>query len=353
MISKSNVCCLVLGLVSAGLATGVARGVEVNRAQLALFGKLPAEWPNPVNAFSEAKVNLGRMLYYEHRLSLSQQISCNSCHQLDKFGVDNRQFSDGHAGALTGRNSPSVYNAAAHIAQFWDGRAKDVEEQAKGPILAAGEMAMPNPEHVLKVLQTIPGYLPLFQAAFPGEQNPITYDNVANAIGAFERKLSTPSRFDQYVAGDDRALSDQEKRGLSTFLSTGCATCHIGPTVGGIMYQKIGLVKPWPALTDEGRSKITGNSGEKSFFKVPSLRNVEKTAPYLHDGSVQSLNLMIALMAEYQLGKTLSTEEVEDIASFLRSLTGKIDHDYIKKPELPESGPKTPAPVLTPVAASH
>lgn len=348
MISKTKFCCLALGLA---MVSGAAWGLEVNRAQLALFGKLPAEWPNPDNPFTEAKVDLGRMLYYENRLSLSQQFSCNSCHLLDRYGVDNKPFSEGHAGALTGRNSPTVYNAAAHIAQFWDGRAATVEEQAKGPILASGEMAMPNPDYVLKVLKSIPGYRPLFETAFPGEADPITYDNVAKAIGVFERKLSTPSRFDQYVGGDDDALTDQEKRGVSAFLAAGCATCHMGPAVGGLMYQKLGLVKPWPALTDEGRSKISGNEMEKYFFKVPSLRNVEKTAPYLHDGSVQSLNLMIALMAEYQLGKTLTVAEVEDIAAFLRSLTGEINHAYIKKPDsFPESGPETPAPVHTPLA---
>lgn len=353
MISKSNIRYVSLVAVCSGLIGASAWGVEVNRAQLALFGKLPADWPNPDNPFSEAKLDLGRVLFYDTRLSLSQEISCNSCHALDRYGVDNRQFSDGHAGALTGRNSPTVYNAAAHLAQFWDGRAATVEEQAKGPILAGGEMAMPNPEYVLKVLKSIPGYKPMFEAAFPGEAEPITYDNVAKAIGAFERKLSTPSRFDQYVAGDERALSDQEKKGLSTFLVTGCATCHIGPAVGGVMYQKLGLVKAWPGLSDEGRSKVTGNEFEKYFFKVPGLRNIEKTSPYLHDGSVQGLNLMIALMAEYQLGKTLSAAEIGDIAAFLRSLTGEIDRDYIKKPALPESGKDTPAPVHTPVAGTH
>ena len=326
----------------------------MSRAQLtAPFGKLPAEWSSDGNPSSEAKIKLGRMLFYENRLSLSQEISCNSCHSLDQYGVDNRQFSNGHAGALTGRNSPTVYNAAAHLAQFWDGRAPTVEEQAKGPILAGGEMAMPDADYVVKVLKSIPGYRPLFQAAFPADSDPINYDNVGKAIGAFERKLSTPSRFDQYVAGDDHALSDQEKRGLSTFLNTGCVSCHIGPAVGGMMYQKLGLVKPWPGLTDEGRSKVSGNDAEKFFFKVPSLRNIEKTFPYLHDGEVQSLNLMVALMAEYQLGKSLPAADIGDIGAFLRSLTGEINHDYIKKPTLPESGPKTPAPVHTPIGDKH
>ncbi len=332
-----------------GLSPSLLPGQEVDRAQLAIFGSLPEVWENPANPLTPEKIDLGRKLYYEHRLSLSQEISCNSCHMLDRFGVDNKPFSDGHAGAKTGRNSPTVYNAAAHIAQFWDGRAADVEEQAKGPILAGGEMAMPDPEHVIEVLESIPGYQPLFEAAFPGEEKPINYDNVAKAIGAFERKLSTPGRFDAYLAGDDDALNEQERRGLAKFLSTGCAACHSGPALGGAMYQKLGLVKPWPYLTDAGRAGVTGNEVETGFFKVPSLRNIAETGPYLHDGSVHSLELITAMMAEYQLGRTLSPEDVDDIAAFLRSLTGEIDEAYIAKPELPESGSNTPKPVNTPV----
>jgi cytochrome c peroxidase len=327
-------------------AVALASAETVDRAQLALFGKLPAEWANPANPFSDAKVDLGRMLYYEPRLSLSQQISCNSCHGLETFGVDGKAFSDGHAGHKTGRNSPTVYNAAAHVAQFWDGRAADVEAQAKGPILAAGEMAMPSPEHVIRVLNSIPGYKPLFAAAFPGEKDPVTYDNVAAAIGAFERKLSTPGRFDDFAAGDDKALTEQEQRGLSKFLATGCTACHNGPAFGGMLYQKLGLVKPWPFVNDDGRSGVTKNAAERHFFKVPSLRNIAETGPYLHDGSLNSLEMTVAMMAEYQLGRTLTAEDVADITAFLRSLTGRVDAAYIAKPELPASGPDTPAPKL-------
>jgi cytochrome c peroxidase len=205
-------------------------------------------------------------------------------------------------------------------------------------------MAMPDEAHVIKVLKSIPGYQPHFAAAFPEDKDPITYDNVAKAIGAFERKLSTPSRFDDFLDGKDDALTDDEKRGLSKFLATGCTACHSGPTLGGMLYQKAGLVKPWPFLNDEGRSKITGNEAEKGFFKVPSLRNIAETGPYFHDGSVNSLEVAIALMAEYQLGRQLPTEDVEDIATFLRALTGRVDADYVAAPALPESGPETPAP---------
>lgn len=319
---------------------------DLQPAHLVIFGKLPDVFASADNELTQEKIDLGRMLFYEHRLSKNQQISCNSCHALDAFGVDGKRFSDGHAGQLTGRNSPTVYNAAGHIAQFWDGRAPTVEEQAKGPVLAGGEMAMPSADHVVTVLKSIPGYVEKFKTAFPGEDDPVTYDNMAKAIGAFERKLVTPCRFDDVLAGKTEAFNEQEQRGLAKFVSTGCTTCHMGPAVGGFVYQKLGLAKAWPGLSDPGRSDITKNDVEKGFFKVPGLRNIEKTGPYLHDGSVNSLPLMVHLMAEHQLGKTLPAQDVDDIVAFLNALTGKVDADYIKKPELPASGPDTPKPVL-------
>ncbi len=203
---------------------------------------------------------------------------------------------------------------------------------------------MPSPEFVVEVLKSIPGYVEEFAKVFPDEEDPITYDNMAKAIGAFERKLVTPSRFDDYLAGDKEALTEQEKAGLQKFITVGCTACHMGPLLGGMLYQKLGLAKPWPYLADDGRYDATKVEADKGFFKVPSLRNIEKTGPYLHDGSVSSLPLLVSMMAEYQLAQTLSTQEVDDIVAFLNALTGEIDEDYIKMPELPESGPNTPAP---------
>lgn len=323
---------------------GDGGSVTVDRARLVSFAPLPASVPPTAYTMTDELVDLGRMLYYEDRISISQEISCNSCHLLDKFGVDGLQFSLGHEGAPVGRNSPTVYNAALHIAQFWDGRAADVEEQAKGPILASGEMGMPNPDYVEFVLQTIPGYLPLFQTAFPGDGDPINYDNVAQAIGAFERNLTTPGRFDEFLAGDDAALTDQEKQGLNTFLDVGCASCHAGAALGGNMYSRLGLVKEYPGLTDIGRYEVTGLDADKYSFKVPSLRNIAETGPYLHDGSISSLEEMVRVMAEYQLGKSLSDQEVADIVAFLKALTGRIPTDYIAVPDFPENGPDTPGP---------
>jgi cytochrome c peroxidase len=310
---------------------------------VAVFGVLPSEVPNPDNAITPAKVELGRILFYDPRFSRNQDVSCNTCHLLDRYGVDGKPTSSGHRGQRGGRNAPTVYNAALHIAQFWDGRAADVEEQAKGPVLNPIEMAMPSEESVIAVLESIPGYAPLFAAAFPGEENPITYDNMARAIGAFERKLLTPSPFDAFIAGDDNALSAEQLAGLGAFVSAGCVTCHQGPGVGGGLYQKLGVIKPYPT-EDPGRAKVTGNESDRQVFKVPSLRNIAETAPYLHDGSIPKLDGMIRIMAEYQLGTPVDDAQVAAIEAFLGSLTGSVDETLIAEPALPPSGPNTPAP---------
>ena len=296
------------------------------------------------NALTKEKIDLGRMLYYEPRISKSQKISCNTCHLLDKYGVDSAPTSTGHKNQRGGRNAPTVYNAAGHVAQFWDGRAPTVEEQAKGPVLNPIEMAMASKEEVLAVLGSMPGYVEAFKKAFPDDKAPLSYDNFGKAIGAFERKLVTPSRFDKFVQGDKTALSGDEIKGLQTFVSTGCIACHSGPYVGGKMYQKVGLVKPWPGVKDLGRYEVTKGEGDKHVFKVPSLRNITKTAPYLHDGSVAKLDEQVRLMARHQLAKELTDDEVKSIVAFLGALTGELPHDYIKMPKLPDSGPNTPAP---------
>lgn len=314
------------------------------RDLLASFAPLPEEVPPTAYEMTEEIVNLGRMLYYEDRISISQELSCNSCHLLDNYGVDGLQFSLGHEGIPVGRNSPTVYNAALHISQFWDGREPDVEAQAKGPILAAGEMGMPNPEYVVQVLNTIPGYVELFQEAFPGDPDPINYDNVGTVIGAFERRLMTPDRFDDLLNGDDAALNDQEKRGVALFVNTGCTTCHYGAAVGGMRYAVLGQAVPYDLVVDEGRFAITGDEADMHSFKVPSLRNIAKTGPYLHDGSINTLEEMVVLMAKHQLDKELTEAQVADIVAFLNAMTGELPMDYIAVPEFPESGPDTPLP---------
>ena len=318
-----------------------ARDLQTKAA--ALFKPLPAEVSAESNPVTPEKVSLGRTLYFETRLSKNHDVSCNTCHDLTKYGVDGLPTSTGHKAQKGGRNAPTVYNAALHVAQFWDGRAADVEAQAKGPVLNPIEMAMPGEAQVVAVLKSIPGYAPMFQAAFPGEADPITYDNMAKAIGAFERTLVTPSPLDAFIGGDVAALNADQLQGLQTFLDVGCTTCHLGQGVGGGMYQKLGVKKAFET-TDVGRFEITKNEADKMVFKVPSLRNIEHTGPYFHDGSVATLDQAITLMGEHQLGVTLTPEQVTQIKSFLGALTGPLPTDAIAAPTLPESGPKTPKP---------
>lgn len=333
---------IILALASASAASWAA--AELSPIVQAVFKPLPATMESPANPITDAKIELGRMLYYENRLSKNQDMSCNTCHLLDKYGVDGLPTSTGHRKQKGGRNAPTVYNAALHVAQFWDGRAADVEEQAKGPVMNPIEMAMPDEKHVLKVLKSIPGYAGAFAKAFPGEKDPINYDNMARAIGAFERKLVTPSRFDRYLAGDAAALSAAEKEGLDAFVQNGCTACHTGAAVGGGMFQKLGLVKPWPDTSDPGRAKVTSKETDAMVFKVPSLRNIEKTGPYFHDGKIAQLGEVVAKMADHQLGRTLTPADIGKIVTFLNALTGEIPADYVKPPQLPPSGPDTPKP---------
>lgn len=309
------------------------------------FATLPTEAATGKYPLSQEMTDLGRMLFYEPRLSIAQDISCNTCHLLDKYGVDGLPTSVGHGGAVGGRNAPTVYNAALEVAQFWDGRSPDVEDQAKGPIQNQIEMGMPSGgQEAANVIKTIPGYDPLFKAAFPDDPDPITFENLTTAIAAFERKLMTPGRFDAFLAGDATQLNEQEQRGLQKFVSYNCTMCHRGSTLGGQMYMKLGLYKPYPT-EDVGRYEVTKNEADKYVFKVSMLRNIAETGPYFHDGSVATLEEAVKLMGEYQLGQALSDEDIADIVTFLKALTGELPADYIAPPTLPESGPDTPAPV--------
>ena len=334
-------------LAAAVACTASKPKATVDPARLQLFKALPASMESSDNPLTDEKINLGRMLYYDPRLSKGQDVSCNTCHDLSKYGVDAGPVSTGHKGQKGTRRAPTVYNAAGHFAQFWDGRAATIEEQAKGPMVNPVEMAMPDARRIAAVLKSMPEYVAAFQKAFPGEKDPVTYDNAGKAIGAFERKLVTASRWDKFLAGDQAALTDAEIAGLNEFLDTGCQTCHNGVYMGGSMFQKLGLVKPWPEGTDQGRFALTKQDSDKMVFKVPGLRNVEKTAPYYHDGSVKTLDEAVAKMAEHQLGKPLAKEDVDSIVTFLKTLTGKIPAEYIKAPELPKSTPKTPKPDKT------
>ena len=318
--------------------------ITIDPAELTAFSPLPDAVPAAGGAATSDLVTLGRMLYFEPRLSKSQKISCNSCHDLATYGVDNQPTSDGHKGQMGDRNSPTVYNAAAHFAQFWDGRAADVEAQAKGPVMNPVEMAMPAEPVVVKVLESMPEYVDLFTRAFPNDKQPVSYDNMAKAIGAFERKLMTPSRWDAFLKGDKTALTPEEMAGFKAFTATGCQMCHAGALLGGSLYQKMGLAKEFPRSADPGRAKVTNDASDQGVFKVPSLRNIEKTAPYFHDGATAGLDQAVRDMGEYQLGRPLTAEETKQIIDFLKVLTGAIDPEYTKPPTLPPSTAKTPKP---------
>ena len=301
-------------------------------ALMIFTGPLPTKIPDPAgNISTPAKVSLGKSLYFEPRLSKSGKISCNSCHLLDKFGVDGLPTSPGHEGQLGARNSPTVFNAGFHTSQFWDGREPDLEGQAKGPILNPVEMAMTDPASVVATVKGIPGYVKAFGEAFPGEPEPITYDNLARAIAAFERTLVTPSPFDAFLGGKLEALTKEQLDGLEAFKAQSCQTCHKGLALGGDSFKKLGEVVAY-ATKDIGREGVTKQAADRHLFKVPSLRNVAKTGPYFHDGSITDLSVAVKLMAKHQLGNTLTDEQAAKIVAFLESLTGTPDPATIAAP---------------------
>ncbi|NGZ89805.1 cytochrome-c peroxidase [Psychroflexus maritimus] len=282
-------------------------------------------------AIPDEKVALGKQLYNDKRLSKNNTISCNSCHQLNNFGVDNLPTSPGDSKELGDRNSPSTFYASFHTSQFWDGRAKDVEEQAGMPILNPIEHGIPDEEYLVNKLRKIEEYQNLFAEIYKEEQ-PITFENITNAIGAFERKLYASSRFDEYLDGDEKALNTKEKKGLQAFIDNQCITCHTGVALGGHIKQKFGLFGNYWEMTgskkiDTGLHQVTGKDSDKYIFKVPSLRNIEKTNPYFHDGSVDDLAQAVKIMGKLQSNKDISEKDVDLIIAFLKTLTADIDDE--------------------------
>jgi len=308
---------------------------------------LPPELPG--NPATPEKVELGKMLFFEPRLSASHAISCNSCHNLGLGGTDGASTSVGHRWQRGGRNAPTVLNAGFNLAQFWDGRAKDLEEQAGGPIVNPIEMASTKAD-VVTLLRTIPGYGAVFAKAFPGEASPITLDNAQKAIALFEATLITPNApFDLYLRGDTKALTAKQKEGLALFMGEkGCADCHNGQNIGGGMYALFGAaIKPGAEFLppdDKGRVAVTKDADDTYFYKVPTLRNIALTAPYFHTGKVWDLREAVALMGAIQKGDQLSKDESEKITAFLESLTG--EQPKVTYPVLPPDGATSPRPEL-------
>lgn len=323
---------LNLGLLALGLAKAATAAPRASEPIQPIVAKAVT---------NAAQVELGKALFFDPRLSKSGFISCNSCHNLATGGADNLTSSIGHKWNLGPINSPTVLNSSYGLAQFWDGRAKDLIEQAGGPVANPGEMGSTH-ELAVEVLSSIPGYAALFNAAYKSPA--VTMDKVQRAIAAFEETLVTPgSRFDQWLAGDNAALSADELAGYELFKGKGCAGCHNGPAVGGTSFQKMGLVKPYVTSSKvEGRIAVTKNEADRYVFKVPTLRNIELTAPYFHDGSVWTLGEAVQVMGRHQLGIELSSTETARIVAFLRTLTGR--QPELKLPMLPPSGPTTPKP---------
>ena len=294
-----------------------------------------------------AMIALGKALFFDPRMSISHNISCNTCHQIGLAGVDLLPTSIGHKWQAGSRNAPTVFNSVFNKAQFWDGRAADLKEQAAGPMQNPIEMGMTS-EHAIQVLKGVPGYAPLFKAAFPSDPDPITLSNVATAIAAFEGTLITPNApFDKYLRGDGTALTTEQKEGLKLFMGKGCASCHDGINVGGQSYRPFGVVeRPGAHIlppTDKGRLMVTHTADDEYVFRVPALRNVALTPPYFHSGSSWDLREAVAVMGTSQLGEKISPDEITKITAFLESLTG--DQPQIEYPILPPSVVTTPRPL--------
>ncbi|EKV30433.1 Cytochrome c551 peroxidase [Caenispirillum salinarum AK4] len=350
---KTSMLAAAAALPLLAVATTGAQAQEIDDKALmeqanGLFEPIPRTIPAVRdNAVTGEKIDLGRMLFHDPRLSASQVLSCNTCHNLAMGGDDNLETSIGHGWQAGPRNSPTVYNAVLNAAQFWDGRAADLKEQAKGPIQAGVEMNN-KPNVVVETLKSMPEYVAHFERAFPNIDDPVTFDNVARAIEAFEATLITPaSPFDQYIEGNPNALTEQEKRGLQTFIDTGCASCHAGVNLGGQDYYPFGVVeKPGADVLppdDKGRFAVTQTATDEYVFRAVPLRNVALTAPYFHSGQVWDLRQAVAIMGVSQLGAELTDAQVDDIVAFLEATTGEFPE--VEVPQLPDRTAETPFPV--------
>ncbi len=341
---------VILGAIAVPLLIHHASADDLADHAQRLFKAIPTAVPMVKdNAITPAKIELGKKLFFDPRLSASEIISCNSCHNLGTGGVDVGPTSIGHGWQKGPRRAPTVLNAVFNFAQFWDGRAEDLKAQAKGPVQASVEMNA-TPGHVIATLNSMPPYVEEFAKAFPGDAAPVSFDNMAKAIEAFEATLITPhSRFDQYLTGNGEALSIDEKKGLGLFITKGCATCHNGVNLGGNAYYPFGVVeKPNADVLppgDKGRFVVTKTASDEYVFRVAPLRNVALRAPYFHSGQVWDLKQAVAIMGTDQLGEALSDQDVDAITSFLATLTG--EQPKIEYPVLPPRTATTPLPVAT------
>lgn len=296
---------------------------SINSSVLSFFSPLPIAMPGSEEDTPEL-IDLGERLYFDTMLSGTNTQSCNSCHNIlnGGSGVDHSIVSVGAFGEAGTRNAPTTWNAGLHFAQFWDGRVSTLEEQAPLPIFNLKEMGMLSEKDLIDKL-TNNDYLARFEKAFPNQTLPINIKNLSKALAAFQRTLITRDRFDDYLAGNKHAISDIEKNGLTVFINKGCVGCHNGPLLGGQLMMKMGLVNPYPNTIDKGRAHVTGNTSDNFFFKVPSLRDVNNTPPYFHDGAVNTIEQAIKDTGWHQLGIKLTIEEVQAIKMFFNTLNNQ------------------------------
>jgi cytochrome c peroxidase len=302
--------------------------VDINPRLLRRFKPARAVITSDENELTKPKVELGRQLFHDARLAGHNQHACNDCHNLAEYGVDGKRTSGGK------RNVPTVYNVAGHF-EFSDGKAKTIEDQALQALLSPSQSNAASEAAVLTALGEIPEYVNSFKAAFPNDAQPLTFQNVGRAIGAFERHLTTRGRWDAFLEGDPSAIQSEEGEGLKLFLNLGCAVCHTGEDLGGTMYEKLGAVERWPNQQDQGRYETTKKDADRMTFKVPTLRNVVETGPYFHDGATADLETAVTLMAKHQIGMKLDPTEVASIVAWLKSLTGQPTSDQTANPQLP------------------
>jgi cytochrome c peroxidase len=338
---------LIFRIILIGLAAmlGHPRASAADKNELLnqareLFQPLPRDMATPEFPVSRERVSLGRLLFFDPRFSVDGNVGCFTCHQPALYGTDGRSRSIGVRGRPHPRHAPTVLNAALQFVIHWRGDRVNVEDQATQSLLSPITSGQPDDAALLARVIKISGYAEKFKTAFPSDLEPVTRRNMAIAIGAFERTLMTPSRFDAYLNGDTSALSTTEQAGLEKFIKIGCTTCHNNVGVGGGMYQKFGVVEDYWKVTgsepiDKGRADVTNDDADLYVFKVPSLRNAAMIPPYFHDGSVATLPEAVRVMARVQLGAELGDEEVGEIVAFLGSLTGPLPQDFATVPVLP------------------
>lgn len=337
---------LLAAALASASAVSLATADELREQAMEAFKPLPSTVPAVAdNPITPEKIELGKALFFDPRMSASGVFSCNSCHNLATGGDDNMPTSIGHGWQKGPRNSPTVLNAVFNIAQFWDGRADDLKAQAKGPVQAGVEMAN-TPDNVIATLNSMPQYVEWFKAAFPDEADPVTFDNFAKAIEAFEATLTTPAPLDAYLNGDDNAMTDVQKEGMALFIDKGCSACHNGINLGGNGYYPFGLIeKPGADILpagDKGRFAVTETADDEYVFRAAPLRNIAQTAPYFHSGLVWDLKVAVQIMGESQLGEDLTDEEADKMVAFLEALTGTMPE--VTYPVLPAETAATPRP---------